>query len=208
MEALWINENRGFLEEALSVLGRYANVPRAIHLLFQYRAPVAALDRFHETYVDIDEEEIFEPAGVKSILQTPSEDHHGWVHLRRRPANVPTPAPVVEAPVERPRAVPGMAWNKVVALSPSIPSTPVVAPKESNAPSETHPEDGEPEDELELDDTDVLVSIDDTFENETHNNDLLLDVLDAVRDIAVRYQCCEGVHSTSFVNALSELVGA
>ena len=46
------------------------------------------------------------------------------------------------------------------------------------------------------------------FDDETYNNELLLEVLEGVREVALRHDACHGVHSQAFVDALGNCVGA
>jgi hypothetical protein len=178
----WIDENRGFVEEVVPVLSRFAPVPSVLNLLYRYRrqAPLRLLPLYEDEYQDWER----------------SEERPGWVYLKKS-ERAPTPLP--EKPV-RPRASVGMAWNRVVALDAALPE---------DAMEEVEEVEEAPDEELlkALRIKDMLMR-EDAFDTETYNNELLLEVLEDVKEISTRHNCCYGVHSNAFMYALGDLVGA
>ena len=188
--ALWIDANRAFVGEAVDVLAEHMGVRASVSLLYSHRRPVAQTGPLAE---EVEEEP--EPTAVRAshAYSAPSVQRPGWQVLRATAPPVPAPAqttmPTTTPPV---KAAPGTAWNKVVQTDK------VDVPKVE-----------EPEDEL---DDEVWVATqayqDAVFDNETHNNELLLEMLEGVRDVAERHDACHGVHTQAFVNALGNCVGA
>lgn len=185
----WIDENRAFLEEAVDVLAPFISVPSAVNLLYRYREqpPPTVLPR----PLDDDEDD-----GTERWER--SEERHGWVYLQK-PERATTPLSV--APV-RPNATAGMAWNRVVALG-EVPEEEVeaVVPEEET----DFPDDMDDEALKAILIKDMLEQ-ERAFECETRTNELLLDVLADLKEIAERHNCCYGVHSSSFVYTLEELL--
>jgi len=179
----WIDENRAFVEEAVDVLAQFAPVPSVINLLYRYRgqAPVRLLNLFYDEY--------------NNVWREPSEERPGWVYLKKS-ERAPTPPP---AEPERPKATAGMAWNRVVAME---------AVPEDAVPEETAPQEELDENAVKVRWIKDMLAREEAFETETHNNELLLDVLEVVQEIATRHNCCYGVHSNAFMYALGDLVGA
>ena len=189
--ALWIDENRVCVEEAVSVLDAYMSVPSAVRLLYRHRTPVAQTGPLVE---DV-EEDVEATPGVRAhhAYMVPSVQRPGWQVLRGSPPPAPAPAQVqVQVLPEPQRAVRGMAWNKVVQLEAVAVEAVAVAVEEEVeevwGPSQAYQ--------------------DAVFDDETYNNELLLEVLEGVRDVALRHDACHGVHSQAFVDALGNCVGA
>lgn len=181
--ATWIDENRAFVEEAVDVLSQFAPVPSVINLLYRYRGQVPV--RLLPLFYDEDSTWRWER----------SEERPGWLYLKKS-ERAPTPPPA--EPV-RPKATAGTAWNRVVAME--------------AVPEEAVPEEASPQEELDEDAVKALwiknmLAREDAFETETYNNELLLDLLEDLKEIATRHNCCYGVHSNAFMYALGNLVGA
>lgn len=191
--ALWIDENRVCVEEAVSVLDAYMSVPSAVRLLYRHRTPVAQTGPLVE---DV-EEDVDATPGVRAhhAHMVPSVQRPGWQVLRGSPPPAPAPAQVqVQVLPEPQRAVRGMAWNKVVQLE----AVAVEAVAVAVAVEEEVEEVWGPSQAYQ----------DAVFDDETYNNELLLEVLEGVRDVALRHDACHGVHSQAFVDALGNCVGA
>ena len=190
--ALWIDENRVCVEEAVSVLDEYMSVPSAVRLLYRHRTPVAQTGPLVE---DV-EEDVDATPGVRAhhAHMVPSVQRPGWQVLRGSPPPAPAPAQtsLVQVLPEPQRAVRGMAWSKVVQLE----TLPV---------PETLVEEQKEQDEVWIA---PQAYQDAVFDDETYNNELLLEVLEGVRDVALRHDACHGVHSQAFVDALGNCVGA
>ena len=191
--ALWIDENRVCVEEAVSVLDEYMSVPSAVRLLYRHRTPVAQTGPLVE---DV-EEDVDATPGVRAhhAHMVPSVQRPGWQVLRGSPPPAPAPAQVqVQVLPEPQRAVRGMAWNKVVQLE----AVAVEAVAVAVAVEEEVEEVWGPSQAYQ----------DAVFDDETYNNELLLEVLEEVREVAHRHDACHGVHSQAFVDALGNCVGA
>jgi hypothetical protein len=190
--ALWIDENRVCVEEAVSVLDEYMSVPSAVRLLYRHRTPVAQTGPLVE---DV-EEDVEATPGVRAhhAYMVPSVQRPGWQVLRGSPPPAPAPAQtsLVQVLPEPQRVVRGMAWNKVVQLEAVAVEAVAVAVEEEVeevwGPSQAYQ--------------------DAVFDDETYNNELLLEVLEEVREVARRHDACHGVHSQAFVDALGNCVGA
>jgi hypothetical protein len=190
----WIDENRAFLEEAMSVLGRYAPVPASVELLFRYRglAPQSRMDPVVEV---VDEEDVVVDSGHKAThAYVEKSVRPGYLVLRTAPKPV-APAPAPQIPVEAMVPSSGMAWNKIVK-------------KNLQEQAQEKHEEEEVVEMVEVVWTPTQDQRNDAFDTETHNNEWLLGVLTDVRDVAHRHNCCYGVHSVAFQYALGELVGA
>lgn len=188
--ALWIDANRVCVEEAVEVLDAYVSVPAAVRLLYRHRAPVAQTGPLVE---DV-EEDVEATPGVRAhhAHMVPSVQRPGWQVLRATAPPVPAPAQTAPVLPEPPRALRGTAWSKVVQLeTSSVPETPV-------------------EEVVEEEVVWVVPQAyqDAVFDDETYNNELLLEVLEEVREVARRHDACHGVHSQAFVAALGDCVGA
>ena len=190
--ALWIDENRVCVEEAVAVLDEYMSVPSAVRLLYRHRTPVAQTGPLVE---DV-EEDVDATPGVRAhhAHMVPSVQRPGWQVLRATAPPVPAPAQtsLVQVLPEPQRAVRGMAWSKVVQL-------------ETSPVPETLVEEQDEQDEVWIA---PQAYQDAVFDDETYNNELLLEVLEGVRDVALRHDACHGVHSQAFVDALGNCVGA
>lgn len=112
------------------------------------------------------------------------------------PERAPTPPP---AEPLRPKAPAGTAWNKVLAME----ASPAPAPAPAPAPVQTVDEEV-----LQARHLKDLLEREDAFDAETHNNELLLDLLEEIRAISLRHNCCYGVQTNAFLYALGNLVGA
>ena len=188
--ALWIDENRVCVEEAVSVLDAYMSVPSAVRLLYRHRTPVAQTGPLVE---DV-EEDVDATPGVRAhhAHMVPSVQRPGWQVLRGSPPPAPAPAQVqVQVLPEPQRAVRGMAWSKVVQL-------------EAVAVEAVAVEEQDEQDEVWIA---PQAYQDAVFDDETYNNELLLEVLEGVREVARRHDACHGVHSQAFVDALGNCVG-
>lgn len=166
--ALWIDENRAFLDEVVEVLAPFATVPSVVQLLYRYRGYPP------QRFLPMVEDEDVLPPAEESVT-----------------------TPLLAEPVH-PKAVAGMSWNKVASME-AVPEPP--------KPEETVPE--EPDEEtLKARLMKDTLAREKAFEDETHNNELLLEVLEEIKEIATRHNCCYGIHSNSFLYALGDLVGA
>jgi len=184
----WITENIEFLNDVVPMLSQHAKTRAVLNLLYRYRAvpPQHVLNL-------VDDLCVYPPNTYAPAPALP-----GWVYLRtpKRPA---TPPPVSERVVHAPKD--GIAWNRIVASS---------VPSEDVAPKDAPEDDEEEFDEVE----DAIrrfkdaIRREEAFDTETFNNDLLLELLEDVRMVASRHNCCNGVHSASFGWALGDLVGA
>jgi len=187
--ALWIDANRAFVGEAVDVLAEHMGVRASVSLLYRHRRPVAQTGPLAE---EIEEEPAPTEVRASHAYSVPSVHRPGWQVLRATAPPVPAPAQTVPvAPVVK--APPGTAWNKV-------------AQREVMDASVTE------EEAVEEAEDEVWVATqayqDAVFDDETHNNELLLEMLEGVRDSAERHDACHGVHSQAFVDALGNCVGA